>query len=171
MLSRPIPITDHRGQKRTLWPQALTPKPGSDPESRHHSRQARRIVWRNLDHATRRRIRWMLFGGAVLIIGLTLHLVFFRGPKNPAFPPFFWAFYFIAAVFTTWRTAITARSSSICNDLLARRLCPACGYNLYGLEPDPAPNSGAEATSARNPDGCTTCPECGAAWRIPPSPP
>lgn len=31
-------------------------------------------------------------------------------------------------------------------------ICPACGYNLKGLEPQD--------------DGCTVCPECGAAWRL-----
>jgi hypothetical protein len=32
-------------------------------------------------------------------------------------------------------------------------VCLACGYDLTGLAPDP--------------DGCTTCPECGAAWQLP----
>lgn len=36
---------------------------------------------------------------------------------------------------------------------LARRRCPSCAYDLSETPPDP--------------DGCTTCPECGAAWRIP----
>jgi hypothetical protein len=36
----------------------------------------------------------------------------------------------------------------------ARRaaICAACGYDLHGLTPEP--------------DGCTVCPECGAAWRL-----
>lgn len=34
------------------------------------------------------------------------------------------------------------------------RLCPSCGYSLYECEPKP--------------DGCTVCPECGAAWRLEP---
>jgi hypothetical protein len=36
--------------------------------------------------------------------------------------------------------------------LLRDRLCPACGYRLSGIAPAD--------------DGCTVCPECGAAWRF-----
>jgi hypothetical protein len=32
-------------------------------------------------------------------------------------------------------------------------MCPACGHSLTGLAPES--------------DGCTVCPECGAAWKIP----
>lgn len=35
--------------------------------------------------------------------------------------------------------------------------CHACDYNLEALTPDP--------------DGCITCPECGAAWKLPTSTP
>lgn len=38
---------------------------------------------------------------------------------------------------------------------LAIGRCRACDYTLTDLVPDP--------------DGCTTCPECGAAWRQPPT--
>ena len=47
-------------------------------------------------------------------------------------------------------------------DRLRRRLatlppvCLTCKYQLSGLHPEP--------------DGCTVCPECGAAWRLPPRP-
>lgn len=40
--------------------------------------------------------------------------------------------------------------------LPALLICPACGHSLRGLSPEP--------------DGCTACPECGAAWRAAPSP-
>lgn len=36
--------------------------------------------------------------------------------------------------------------------LLAERLCPSCAYDLVN--------------TPRDPDGLTTCPECGAAWRV-----
>ena len=42
----------------------------------------------------------------------------------------------------------------------ARRTCAACGYDLQGCRPDEGETPPA--------DGCTTCPECGAAWRLPP---
>lgn len=37
--------------------------------------------------------------------------------------------------------------------LLAHRRCVQCAYDLAGCKPDP--------------DGCTVCPECGSAWRLP----
>ncbi len=36
--------------------------------------------------------------------------------------------------------------------MLAGGRCPSCAYRLPGVPPDP--------------DGCTTCPECSAAWRL-----
>ncbi len=54
-------------------------------------------------------------------------------------------FYFHFAVFKPWSK----------RHKLAIGRCRACDYNLENLTPDP--------------DGCTTCPECGAAWRQPPA--
>ena len=39
--------------------------------------------------------------------------------------------------------------------ILAQRFCPACAYRLVQLDADE--------------DGCTVCPECGAAWRLKPA--
>ena len=36
--------------------------------------------------------------------------------------------------------------------ILAQQICPACTYSLVRLEADQ--------------DGCTVCPECGAAWHV-----
>lgn len=36
--------------------------------------------------------------------------------------------------------------------IAVHRVCVCCAYDLSGLPPDP--------------DGCTTCPECAAAWRL-----
>ncbi len=38
-------------------------------------------------------------------------------------------------------------------DCLQRTRCPSCAYNLAGI--------------SAQPDLCTLCPECGAAWRLP----
>lgn len=38
---------------------------------------------------------------------------------------------------------------------LAEGRCPSCGYDLTRIAPEP--------------DRCSVCPECGAAWRLPPS--
>ncbi|MBY0112662.1 MAG: hypothetical protein K2Y21_07565 [Phycisphaerales bacterium] len=37
-------------------------------------------------------------------------------------------------------------------EMLRKCLCPHCRFSLVGISPDP--------------DGCTVCPECGAAWRL-----
>ena len=47
----------------------------------------------------------------------------------------------------TWRSAKAARRA-----MLRAELCVSCAYPLDGCQPEP--------------DGCTVCPECGAAWRL-----
>lgn len=46
-----------------------------------------------------------------------------------------------------WKSAEHGRDA-----LLASGLCPSCGYGIVGVRCEP--------------DGCTVCPECGAAWRM-----
>ncbi len=41
-------------------------------------------------------------------------------------------------------------------EMLRKSICPHCRFSLTGISPDP--------------DGCTVCPECGAAWKLPPLP-
>jgi len=45
-----------------------------------------------------------------------------------------------------------ARSGRLVSALLAESRCGRCAQPLDGLEPEP--------------DGCTVCPECGAAWKL-----
>jgi hypothetical protein len=52
------------------------------------------------------------------------------------------------------KVLVTWRSRAIIDHLLSKHRCPACAFDLRGLTADP--------------DGCTICPECGAAWRLPP---
>jgi hypothetical protein len=48
-------------------------------------------------------------------------------------------------------------TSAMIEKVFAKRMnqgrCKACAFSLAGLNPEP--------------DGCTLCPECGAAWRLP----
>ncbi len=151
MLERTIPITDHRGHPFTLWSGALLPT--TDAESKSDARHARRIVWKNIDPASKTRIRWLLVGVAIFVIGISIPACR-SGFWHARSSSLYWSFWLCASIYTTWRTSVIARSASICTDLLNRHLCPACGYKLDGLSPDP--------------DGCTTCPECSAAWKTPP---
>lgn len=50
------------------------------------------------------------------------------------------------------RTAWRERSQVLRTSMNARKLCAACAYDLSSHEPEP--------------DGCTVCPECSAAWRL-----
>lgn len=51
------------------------------------------------------------------------------------------------------RRRLSRNAAAASKGLLERHLCPSCGYKLTALPIDP--------------DGCTICPECGAAWRLP----
>lgn len=44
------------------------------------------------------------------------------------------------------------RAESVKRDMIRAARCPACAYPIGGIEPET--------------DACTTCPECGAAWRL-----
>ena len=47
----------------------------------------------------------------------------------------------------SWRSPMHGR-----NALVAADICPHCAHGIGGIPPEP--------------DGCTVCPECGAAWRV-----
>lgn len=54
--------------------------------------------------------------------------------------------------FALWLSgALDRGAATLC---VRGRICPSCGYALENLDPAP--------------DGCTVCPECGAAWRLTP---
>jgi hypothetical protein len=52
-----------------------------------------------------------------------------------------------------WLALFQPSTQRTVNEFLNGELCPACGYSIREL--------------AAEPDGCTVCPECGAAWRLP----
>lgn len=54
---------------------------------------------------------------------------------------------------TTRRHFWGASADEIAAAMLDCGRCPSCAYRLAGIPADP--------------DGCTTCPECAAAWRLP----
>jgi hypothetical protein len=76
----------------------------------------------------------------VLLAAISAHLL-----RGYGFPVAAWWWGTRASESEVWRNRVRAA-------LLAEGRCPSCGYPLHGLE--------------QQPDGCTLCPECGAAWRI-----
>jgi hypothetical protein len=59
----------------------------------------------------------------------------------------------VAMIVGLWRMVGFSERSG--QELIRLRLCASCGYDLRGSKVEP--------------DGCTVCPECGAAWRLPDS--
>jgi len=105
------------------------------------------------------------FWSAFLITGFLyaglMHLVLWititRGSEPFFSPPFIVGFVFsfvfyggsmgLMVKLYGWRSSKHARQA-----MLRAGLCPGCGYQL----PDVPPDS----------EGCTVCPECGAAWKL-----
>ncbi len=57
-----------------------------------------------------------------------------------------------ATIAVLLRVIAGMRARKVVARCLNERKCPACSYSLAGIAPEP--------------DGCTVCPECGAAWRL-----
>lgn len=75
--------------------------------------------------------------------------------------PWLWAPFFVwmlikLALYGILKARMRAGGSenALVRAMLKERHCPSCAYLLKGLPADPA-------------DGCTVCPECGGAWRLP----
>lgn len=89
---------------------------------------------------------------ATVLIGVSL--LWWKGWTD-AFRLMFFLFA-AASGWWTYRAMLpTRRMELIRRAMLRYRRCPACAYRLSGLPLES--------------DGCTVCPECGAAWRFPTS--
>ena len=60
--------------------------------------------------------------------------------------------YYLPAGDRWWGPWRFRRAGGLALMMLKDRICPSCRYNLDGTSPES--------------DGCTVCPECGAAWRL-----
>lgn len=89
---------------------------------------------------------------AVLLVNAFSYRLLFLGAYGLIFPIILWIQY----VLIRNRGYFTSDPRAVVPSLLERGLCAQCGYSLR------------DATE--EPDGCTVCPECGAAWRLPTSP-
>lgn len=81
---------------------------------------------------------------------------FYLGLPTPPFTawhswqPLVHALLVLLTVYHMWWSA-RLYNRDVASGLLAAQLCPSCGYALSAIPPEP--------------DGCSVCPECGAAWR------
>jgi hypothetical protein len=119
-----------------------------------------RFAWESFS----RRQRWGLLASAVFVgfclFGFAYNLNFsIRNPPPYAtgllrwLGPSVWLFISAVQVANVWSVLTRAKDApETATALMACGLCPACVYPISSL---PIDN-----------DGCTICPECGAAWRL-----
>lgn len=118
--------------------------------------------WDDVFHLTPAPWRWLQWIGYAIIIpyvaSIVVVLVMPPGPLrdiaqalDDVFPYVMlpWALTYGILHFVSFRPWLKRYQS-------AQGRCQACDYDLTSLSADP--------------DGCTTCPECGAAWRLTPNP-
>ncbi len=96
--------------------------------------------------------RTMVIVPCLVLINLVFSFVR-MGPSRAW--PLVTAFTAVALFPIAWMLAARfAGGPEIVWSFLAERRCPCCAYDL--------------SVAPADPDGCTTCPECGAAWKISP---
>lgn len=149
-----VTVVDDRGRRHPLASSDITPG-GGDPERAERLRRAslgpREPVSRT---EIVRGIRCGLLAIPVLIAAALV----------PAFVAFktnlpWWGKILVpipaSVVATLLMIALVRRVAPrrIARDMVRAGYCASCGQDLTGLEP--------------HEDGCTVCPECGAAWRVP----
>lgn len=115
----------------------------------------------------RKSFRNALFYIEIIGIGMLSPLVFF-GLMNFGLSgwvisrrSFFWTVLFFSvlvsyiwfAVLKHWRLRSMNTKRPCVQLLMGFKCCPACMYSLTGHDAEP--------------DGCTVCPECGGAWKLP----
>ena len=92
-------------------------------------------------------VAWTLLWGYLLL------RLSFLWPVSNTFWYSIWILGCFATVLPLRRLVVLAGRTPTIRVLLKHRLCASCGYSLANLSADV--------------DGCTVCPECGSAWRIP----
>lgn len=101
------------------------------------------------------RFGFLLFGIPVLLIYAIIALVDPAPQFDTALTVIYFGMYaaFLVSVVIVGRRIRKHAPRAIALAFLEACLCPSCGYELRGLPTEE--------------DGCTVCPECGAAWRVP----
>jgi hypothetical protein len=144
------------------WQLGLVPHAPHHPHAPRHDQLAHvRAILRGISYA--RRTRLIGAAAAGVILGGGLYLLFLRhfGPADARGTAIISLIVGTTVAWATFRLGARPVDIALANQLLlACRLCACCSYDLADLKPEP--------------DGCTICPECGAAWDLrsaPDSPP
>lgn len=144
---------DHRGRTRpiigpawrVLWPfdRVVRADAPSSPQVRAANAVPRPLRWRLLG--------WSITVALMLaLVGRAVYASFGISPVANWGMLFFLAPILIGAV--SFRRELKSANSGIVAAALAEAHCPSCGYSV--------------ACSAKEPDGCRICPECGSAWQL-----
>ncbi|MCW5777645.1 MAG: hypothetical protein KIS87_14510 [Phycisphaeraceae bacterium] len=100
---------------------------------------------------------FMLMAGVAVVLGLLLAFGFFSTQKSRSEEILIGMALVLLGHLFAWLAIVPRRlhrrhRADVSGVLASCLRCPVCEGSLAGLLPDP--------------DGCTPCPECGAAWRI-----
>ncbi|MCC5821808.1 MAG: hypothetical protein LAT64_00810 [Phycisphaerales bacterium] len=144
--SRPGRIRDDRGQARTI-------RPPRGAGVMRTGLSAGQELWRDYARVVRNGRSWiyhMVISGTCVGLAAGAASAALSGPSHQTM--YGVVAVGLIAVAVVNPIAIRRRRSKLAGQLAWFSECLACAYPLDELEPDP--------------DGCTVCPECGAAWRI-----
>ena len=144
----PIKVVDARGEIRTLVSVREAIRAGADQDALHDA-GAFLVRWRI----------WIWMWALMFLAGFLPPFVISGFVNRPPFSDVvssvamsLTAIGLLTAPFAVLaRRRVWGHPPLVRDGLLAQGLCPACGHGVRGIPPGP--------------DGCTVCPECGAAWR------
>jgi hypothetical protein len=146
MWGRKAEFRDDRGKPaRLLGASPFRPAPSAEDATSR--REVRRSIGRRTSPADIGCLA--LFVGYICLLAFSGLITGTRWPKSGTLLTA--AFFLAAGLLWTWSAARVNNSRGIARDLIAKGLCPQCGYSFAGVQPQE--------------DGCVVCPECEAAWR------
>lgn len=159
-------IEDHRGRPAKLFRSGVIfwRYPGEHAVAPAIWKRIRRDVIARMSNDVDVAERWFLrvgrFCAALILLGIAGLAVFsvaqlIRYPNQASILIFFGPVIVLYSVINQYFSGYPANAPMyiIQPILLDHGLCVQCGYFIKGLPPEP--------------DGCTVCPECGAAWKLP----
>lgn len=102
---------------------------------------------------------WAMLMIAALFLIPTLIMLVMHGsvalPPGTSLKAWFWVLVGLVWIYAGYRLtrSFGIDAETMRQEMLARARCASCGYSLAGIP--------------REDDGCTVCPECASAWRVP----
>ncbi len=146
------PYIDHRGRPASLAVYRRSRVLASDYGYACH--RAARAIFEEHSRRRERLVFGLLLSGFGMVVGMVQIGRLLALPLAWDYLILLVVVAFPFAILLVHTSDALVAPGTIERETLERGLCPACWELLSGIEPDP--------------DGATPCPECGAAWRVPP---